>query len=181
MTRFASQLIFCSPHQILPRTVVEQDERQIVTDLFSLDDRVAESSHTQFFDGILSAEIISLKQNVSQSDLIVFVKEYQYIDFSDHIQKTEIIPEGEKTLVLDFGTDSTGFINEFIPRMAQVLSGFSVFDIIAACTYYPAIILSRPPGLSVNSRTQLLLWQQIDFTNKRITKATMIKMLGEKK
>lgn len=180
MTRFASQLIFCSPHQILSRTVVEQDERQIVTDLFSLDDRMAESSHTQFFDGILSAEIISLKQNVSQRDLIVLVKEYQYIDFSEHILKREIIPEGGKILLVDFGTDSTGFINEFIPRMAQVLSGFSVFDLIAACTYYPAKILGKPAGLSLNLHTQLLLWQQVDFANKRITEATRIKMLGEK-
>ncbi|NDP20995.1 MAG: hypothetical protein GZ091_07945 [Paludibacter sp.] len=62
MIRFASQLVFCSPQQILRRTVIEQNEKNTITRIFSLDESVAESAQTSFFNGIISSEFISLKQ-----------------------------------------------------------------------------------------------------------------------
>jgi len=46
MIRVVSQLIFCSPEKILRQTVVERNNHNFITRLFSLDDRTVESSQT---------------------------------------------------------------------------------------------------------------------------------------
>ena len=40
---------------------VEQNGENAITRIFSLDDGIVETANTLFFDGILSAEIISVK------------------------------------------------------------------------------------------------------------------------
>jgi len=165
MKRIASQLTFCSPLEILCRTVVEQDEYKVVTRLFSLDENNVESSQTLFFDGIISAEIISVKENMILSEKII--SDYKYIDVSGELP-TVIIPS-EKSLLLDFGTNSVEKINYKFKSLAPALTSFSAFDIIAACTYFPALVVGKTASLSRNRNTRLLLWEGLDLVNKRIT------------
>jgi len=172
--RVASQLIFYSPDEILRRTVVEQDEQKIITRLFSLDGNVVETAQTLFYDGILSAEIISVKQEVSTFDDLVSA--YNYIDLSNGIP-TEI-SVSEKPLLLDFGTHSILKINQLLAGLIPVIAAFSMFEIIAACCYFPALVLGRTASLSINRSTRLLLWENSDLVNKKITKLTRIREIS---
>jgi hypothetical protein len=177
MIRTGSQLTFCSPEKILRRTVVEQDDHQVITRIFSLDDGNVESSQTLFFDGIVSAEIISLKQNVRVETLINLLKGYQYLDLSGDIPSCRI-QKTDKPLVVDFGTNSTENINILLPLIVPVISEFSIFDIIAGCTYYPSLLLGRTAGLEVNMKMSLILWENIDLIKKEITFSTCIREMN---
>ena len=43
---------------------MELDEQNVVRSIFSLDDGNVETAQTLFFDGILSQEIVSVKQHI---------------------------------------------------------------------------------------------------------------------
>jgi hypothetical protein len=177
MIRVASQFTFCSPQQILSRTVVEQNEHNVITRLFSLDESAVESAQTLFFDGILSAEIISLKENILQEELTKIIENYQYIDFSTE-NKLEIILPTNKSLLIDFGTILNNEINAKIASHAFALQHFSIFEIIAACTYFPSIVLGLPASLTPTRCSQLLLWENVDLINKKVTKHTKIRKIN---
>ena len=174
MSRIASQLTFCSADEILRRTVVELDEQKIITRLFCLDENVVESAQTLFYDGILSAEIISVKEEVSAFNDLVSV--YNYIDLSNGIP-TEI-SVSKKPLLLDFGTHSILKINQLLAGLIPVIADFSMFEIIAACCYFPALVLGRTASLNINRSTRLLLWEDSDLVNKKITKQTRIRQIS---
>lgn len=174
MKRVGSQLCFCSPEFILRRMAVEQDDENTVTRIFSLDDGIVESANTLFFDGILSAEIISLKQSGADSLSETLMADYQYLDISVELPTQEITP-GTKPLLLDFGPNSVLQINKLLAQLAPVLSSFSIFEIIAACTFYPALALNTTGELCKSRNTRLLLWENVDLVNKRITLQTRIR------
>jgi len=175
--RVASQLTFCSPQQILRRTVVEQDDQKVVTALFNLDDCPVESAHTLFYDGIISAEIISIKQHVTKLDIDELTLNYQYIDLTETIP-IEQIHRSDKPLILDFGINSIDEINAKLSLLTSVLEIFSAFEIIAACTYYPAILCGTNSILVENSITDLVLWENVDLVNNRITDKTKIRIIS---
>jgi len=175
--RVASQLTFCSPQQILRQTVVEQDQQKIVTAIFGLDDSRVESARTLFFDGIISSEISSLKEEVSPLVLRKLVKDYQYIDLSDERTASFNVQAG-MPLILDFGTTDANVASTFLRQFAADLESLSIFDIIAACTYYPALLLGQSSSLTVGVNTDLLLWENVDLVNKRIKNNTKIRIVG---
>lgn len=176
MKRFASQITFCAPDKILRRNVVEQDENNIVTNRFGLDEQRVESSHTAFFDGIISCGIVSLQQQTAGNIRIIPLEDYNYIDLSANNQNKKILKDS-KPLILDFGGAGATEISQQLQLWTDKLSDFSVFEIIAACTYYPAVVLGLNARLEIGVQSQLILWQQVDLVNKRITGNINIKFL----
>ena len=177
MIRVGSQITFCTPERILQRMVVELDEQNMIKRIFSLDESNVEPSQTLFFDGILSSDIVSLKQKIKNDSLSFLLKEYNYFDFSDN-QYSNIIILKDKPLILDFGTTIPDKINSIFPRLCEVLSDFSIFEIIAACTYYPSKLLDQTAGLTENIFTRLMLWENVDLTNKKLTAKTQIREMN---
>jgi len=175
--RVASQLTFCSPQQVLSRTVVEQDELNIIKAIFSLDESSVESSHTLFYDGIISAEIVSVKHQATKSDFDKLISDYQYIDLTGSIPEVKI-HRTTKPLLLDFGTNEIETINLKLSILAPLLETFSALEIIAACTFYPAILCEINSALVEDRKTDLLLWENVDLVNKRITPETKIRIIG---
>ncbi|MEI8085420.1 MAG: hypothetical protein WCG93_04300 [Paludibacter sp.] len=174
MRRIASQYTFCSPQQILRRMVVEQDDHNVVKRLFSLDDSIVESSQTLFFDGIISTDIVSLKQIFPSVNVTQLLENYNYIDFSILPTSFQIIPT-EKPLLLDFNTQNSEVINQILPQITDKLAQFSVFEIIAACTYFPLFALERPTTLGDTYIGKLLLWENVDLPNKKITEHSRVR------
>lgn len=176
MIRFSSQLVFCSPQQILRRMVIEQNDKNTITRIFSLNESVAESAQTLFFNGIISSEIVSIKQ-LSVDTTAKLHSDYQYIDFSEVIPAKQIVPT-EKPLILDFGSNNTDEINRNFSVLASILVNFSIVDIIAAVTYYPALAAGKTNAIQENNSTRLLLWENIDFSNYKLVEKTRIRFLS---
>jgi len=174
MIRLASQLLFCSPSEILWGVVVERDDLNIITRIFRVDENLAESAQTLFFDGIISGEIVSLKQNVSNEDLTYKIRDYNYVDLSSRVSD---IKRTDKPLILDFGTDSFDEINSRLSACAAALADISMFDLIAACVFYPALAIQRNADLAVGRQTELLLWENSDLLNKRFTQAVRVRKI----
>lgn len=174
MTRVGSQLIFCSPQQILRRAAVERDENNFITAIYSLDDAQVETAQTLFFDGIISAGIISLKQNVSTGKIAKLTADYNYFDLSEEFSTPEI-HLNYKPLICDFGVNSLDEINRKLRKIAQTNSLISIFDAIASCVYYPAFLLGKEAEIIQNRQTELLLWENVDLVNKAITAYTKIR------
>jgi hypothetical protein len=176
MIRVASQLTFCSPERILKRTVVERNALNVITRIFSIDENPVESAQTLFFDGIISSEIVSLKQNIPDEKLVDLVQNYNYFDFSNEIEIYDILPIN-KPLVLDFGTNLLEEINFKITKLAAKFSNFPIFDLIAACVYFPQYLLGNQTELQLNRQTDLLLWENVDLPNKGLTPAVRIRKI----
>lgn len=177
MIRFGSQLTFCSPERILKRSFVELDEQDTISGIFSLENGIVESAQTLFYDGILSAEIVSLKQNIIWKQNENSLKDFQYYDFSE-IHSFEEIFKTDKPLVLDFGTNSPAKINNILPYLTRALDSFSIFDIIAACSYYPSLLLGKTAGLIERNKAKLILWENVDLIQKRLTIDTSIRQIN---
>lgn len=175
MIRTGSQFVFCSPEQILRRSVIEQDEHNRITRIFSLDNTQVETSHTLFFDGVLSAQITSLKHQLSPDSFKQMMSDYQYIDFEG--LSSEVISKNENPFVFDFGTTETDKINTQLSQKYSYISKLSLFEIVAACTYYPTLICNLSSQLSIGNQTQLLLWENVDLVSKRITSQTRIRII----
>ena len=157
MKRFCSQFVFCSPEKILRQAVVEQNESGTITDLFLLSSRHSESAHTLFVDGILSAGIVSLKLQLPPEKLTSIQNSNQYIDLSSGILPDDTTPN--EKLILDFGTNSIVEINQTLRFAFPFLMRLSVFDIISACVYRPALFLEQEAELVQGMKTNLLQWK----------------------
>ena len=175
--RVGSQLTFCSPDKILHRTAVEQDENNIITGFFSLDNEPAEPANTLFFDGIVSSGLVSLKQTIPEEFNLTIFNKYQYLDFSENIPLFNIRLNG-KPLILDFGTNLPDKFNSLLPDLYRLLSGLSIFDIIAACSYNPSVISGYTAGLTEGFKTGLILWENTDLVHKKLTDTTKIREMS---
>lgn len=171
MKRISSQLIFCSPDKILRNSVVEQNEDGFVTRFINLQTEQVETANTFFFDGIISAEITSLKQHLSASQIAELSYKYNYVDLS----ATDIIQiEDGKQLLIDFGTNNPEIINQILKNKAHLICGLDAFQFIAASCYYPIEILKTEVHLQLSHKPNLLLWQGLDLVNKKNTSHSSI-------
>jgi hypothetical protein len=77
----------------------------------------------------------------------------------------------------DFGTENIDEINDILLKISPILKSLTIFDFIGGCVHYPAKIAGKPAELALNSRTKLLVWENIDLPNKKMTEKTRIKAL----
>jgi hypothetical protein len=173
MTRVASQLTFCSPDQILRQSVVEIDDNQIISEIYSLGTLRVESAQTLFYDGIISMELVSIKEQISTTAIPTLMANYRYIDLSSTLLTENIFPSN-KPLILDFGTTVPFEINRLLALNYPRLKSFTIFDIIAATVYYPAKLMGIQCLLKKGLHSKLILWKSIDLVNKKQTEITSI-------
>lgn len=172
MKRIGSQLVVCTPERILRQSAVEINDSGVVTNVFSLTESPVEAASTLFYDGIISADIVSLKVNRTIDASIL--QEYNYIDLSsDH----DRIVQSEKQLILDFGHLDIAQISLLLRKQAASLSHYSIFEIISACCYVPAKIIRLDHQLRVGLQSRLLLWQGCNLVDKKLTHQLHIRPL----
>lgn len=171
MKRVSSQLIFCSPCEILRNSVVEQNEDGFVTRFINLQSQQVETANTLFFDGIISAEIISLKQHLSATQITELSRDYNYIDLST---ASTINLENNKQLLIDFGTNDLAVINQTLKSKASLFCNFDAFQFMAACCNYPIEILKTDVQLQLSHKPNLVLWQGLNLVSKQITANTSV-------
>lgn len=177
MIRVGSQLAFCSPGSVCRRMAVELNDQKMIESIFSLDEGDVETANTLFYDGILSSGIVSLKHNIAVENLSNIISGYQYFDFSEY-HSTFDVKLTDKPLLLDFGTTKPDKINVLLPFLSQALPHLSVFEIIAACTYYPALLTGKVSGLKEKQYIDLLLWEYVDLTEKKLTVNSRIREMN---
>jgi hypothetical protein len=173
MTRVASQLTFCSPDKIRRQSVVEIDEHQFISDIFSLETQRVESAKTLYYDGIISMEPISIKQQIPSTEIKKRSANYQYIDLSTSLLQDQISPT-DKPLIIDFGTTNPSEINRLLGLYYPLLKNFTIFDIIASTVYYPAKFIGTECILKKGIHSKLSLWKGVDLVNKKMTEITNI-------
>jgi len=171
MNRVSSLLVFCSPENILRQVVIERSENNCISQIFSLSNNQSESAQTLFFDGIITGEIVSIKQNSTPKILKNAVENFNYFDFRSEFKLQK------RPLLIDFGTDSTEEINVIISEFASQFSTLSVFEFMAACISRPALLLGNSGKLELNDSTDLILWEQVDLVSKRLTTKTRLRKI----
>lgn len=172
ISRVSSHLLFCEPERILFQMVIERDE-QIIKDIFSLNKTNAEAAGTSFYDGIISPGIVSVKLNVTENQLQEIKDKYNYTDFSS--ENPTIDFSIRKQLLIDFGTEDTQKINRMFPAVLESFSGFQVYDFIAACVCFPALITGRNSVIELNKPVKLMLWEQVNLVEKLLKPETGIR------
>ena len=175
ISRVSSHLLFCEPDRILRQSVVERNENQVVTAIFSLTDSRTEAANTSFYDGIISRGIVSLKLNMTEDRLAQIRIENNDVDFS--LKNPIIDLTINKQLLIDFGTEDLTEINGFFRKVNDLFSTFPIFDFIAACVYYPALLVGQNGLLELNKSTELILWEQVDLVNKHLKINTGIRKI----
>ena len=176
MYRFSSVRIFVSPELQLKRTVIEQDETGCIRDFINLDEQYVERANTLFVDGIISAQIVSLKHTLLPNERDILNQQIQYIELNKDMTCIPYLNRMEP-FVFDFGTENIDEINEILLTISPNLISLTIFDLIGGCVYYPAKIAGIQAELTLNNRTKLLVWENIDVPNNKITPKTRIRAL----
>ena len=156
MTRIASQLLYCSPDRIVRNAVLERNSDLIVSNIYDLK-QVFEMSNTLFYDGIISAEILSVKQNTTSNVIDSIAENYKYVDLSLFDLKSHIELES-KELILDFGTSNVSDINKILHNVVPYLH-ISTTELVAACVFRPSFFLGINSKFDVSTKCKTLLWQ----------------------
>ncbi len=160
MKRVLSQQIFCSPDIILRNTVIEQNNQNKITNLIDLENQIAETSNTMYYDGIISSEIKSMAINMNQN-IIYDLFDYQYVNLRNNIIDSKIIKQS-KPLIIDFNSIDIDVINMILKEKKQLLSNLTIYEIIAGCTFYPGLVLDSTKGIKLAEVTRLILWKKIN-------------------
>ena len=176
MKRVASHFIVCSPHDIRRNAVVELDDNGVLTQVFDLNDSHVEAAHTLFYDGVISATVMSMGFHFEADMILEMTDNFHFIDFTKEIPTKEILPNG-KPLLIDFGTENPSEINSLLSKLSPYVTAFTVFDLVSACVSYPALLLDHSAPLQAGKFTPLIIWQDVDLVNKKITEKTKVSFL----
>lgn len=167
MRRISSQFILISPTSILQNHVVELNSEGAVCQLIDIVKQIAEPAQTLYYNGIISAEIVSLRSHFSTKEINELSLTYNYINISN-LSTESCVELNENPLVIDFETNNLNEISQIINNKKNVFSKLNVFQLISACTYYPIQILDLQKQIRVTNCPELVLWSGIDLINKRI-------------
>ena len=176
MKRLSSQLVFCDANSLLRSTVVEQNDDNVITDIIDLSTRQSETAHTVFYDGVISGEIISLKQYLSNDQLLEITKGIVCLDLSE-INKTPFVFDKSSGFIVDFGTNNFSEINKLLKENFDVLSVITVFELINACTYFPQRLLGLSKHIAISNQTDLVLWEGVNLVSHALTPQTSVRLL----
>ena len=176
MKRVSSQLVFCDGNSLLRSTVVEQNDDNVITDIIDLSTRQSETAHTVFYDGVISGEIISLKECLSDDQLVEITKGMVYLDLSKW-NNSSFVFERDSDLVVDFGSNNIDEINKMLKENFDTLSAITVFELINACSYLPQRLLGLSKNIEVSHQTDLVLWQGVNLVSHALTPQTSVRLL----
>jgi len=167
MRRISSSFLLISPTNIVQNHVIELKSEGVVNQLIDIEKQIAEPAQTLYYNGIISAEIVSLRSHFSQNEINELSLTYNYINISN-LSTESCVELNENPLVIDFETNNLKEISQIINNRKNVFSKLNVFQLISACTYYPIQILDLQKQIRVSNRPELVLWNVIDLINKRI-------------
>ncbi len=167
MRRISSQFILISPTSILQNHVVELNSEGVVCQLIDIEKQISEPAQTLYYNGIISAEIVSLRNNFSPKEINELSLTYNYINISN-LSTESCVELNENPLVIDFETNNLKEVSQIINNKKNVFSKLNIFQLISACSYYPIQILDLQKQIRVSNSPELVLWNGIDLINKRI-------------
>lgn len=173
MIRIGSQLLYCAPGDIRRMHAIELSDEKIVTKIIDLQKQTVESANTLFFDGIITASPVSLKQrNINTKQLS---ENWLYADLSKEsmFDFTNI----SKPVILDFGSSDVSDISQIIREKHYLLEKFSIFEIFDACIYNPAKITGLNKTITTELHEVPVIWQNLDLVGKTLTKKTNIRTI----
>lgn len=174
MKRVSSQLIFCSPYNILRNCVLELDEHGVLTQVIDLQNQQSETHQTLFYDGIISNGIVSLKMELTDNELNNIKSTFNFFDFSVPIHFDS---NSEKPLLVDFGTNDIKIFNQLLRIHYKLFIGMDFFEFLTACCFLPLQILNRAEFIEINHKPNLLIWKRLNLIEKRITPITTVENL----
>ena len=176
MKRVSSQLVFCDGNSLLRSTVVEQNDDNVITDIIDLLNQPSETAHTMFYDGVIAGEIVSLKECLSDDQLVEITKGMVYLDLSKW-NNSSFVFERDSDLVVDFGTNNIDEINKMLKENFDTLSAITVFELINACTYFPQRLLGLSKHIAISNQTDLVLWEGVNLMSRALTPQTTVRLL----
>lgn len=171
MKRVGAQLIFCTPEIILRNHVIELNDEGLITNIFDLQTQQTETANTLFYNGIISTQIISLKQNLSESDFNKMVSNIQYINLTTKNIKPDHITND---MIVDFGTDNITEINKLLKDNFNLISILKINELINSCCYLPQQFIKPSAKIQISNQVQLLLWEGFNLATQQINSTIRI-------
>lgn len=166
MKRVAAQILHCSSDKILHNHVIEIDNNGVITDIINLNSQRFETARTQYYNGIITSNVISLKLHLSESEIKNLTAGFQYLDLSN--LSTAIPPQESGHLLIDFGTENLNEINRLLKSKQIFISELNIHQFINACCYLPLLILKSSPQIQIGGTTNLYLWEGINLSTGSI-------------
>ncbi|MBN2766321.1 MAG: hypothetical protein JXR27_08110 [Paludibacteraceae bacterium] len=163
-------LLMTAPDSLLRRTVLELTNDFVFNRLIAIDSINAEPACTFFFDGIISNNIISLKEKGYNTNNIP--EKYIYLNIaSDSLPN---ISSQNKLLIIDAETEDPVTFSQHLQKHFSTLSVFSIPQIIAAACYYPAELCNLANRIENGNTVKPLLWSDTHLPSQQITAHTKV-------
>lgn len=174
--RYCAQLTYCSPQKFLRRTVLEYTNEKCISQLFAVEATNVEPANTLFLDGVISAGIVSLKMHLSAAEIKEKCVGYKYVDLTEAFDVIDWQNETEK-YIFDAGTQDVSELNLLFRKILPALPAFSLNQFVAGFVYFPSVLLGNDSELTLYTKTDLVLWQNVDLPNKKTTPNLLLKRL----
>lgn len=158
MKYLSSQLIITEHAEILRNSIVRFSENDI--HYSSIFENKHETSHTLFYDGIISPQVISLSAHKTP---ITSSNKFKILNIND----LNYILIDLKNTIIDFETENTAKINSLLQQKSKFLAHVSSLDFIIACTALPFSIVNE--SLDLNIKLNPILWIDTDLIMKKFT------------
>lgn len=147
----------CSKENLLLNSVIEIDNRGMISKLIRLYDHAAEVSGTVFYNGIITPGIVSISKRYSSKTIDDLSKKYNVI-FIDKIIAGEVVPIENRSLIFDLKTENPENVSHIIRENMEFFRKISIIDVIKAMVFYPAEVLGINNEIKSGNSTKLLLW-----------------------
>lgn len=175
MKRFTAQWMLSHDRSILRNRMIELTDRNEIVQLVDLNHVAVETANTIFLNGVIAPEIVSINQRSIPEESI---RASGMGLFSIRNAKFEKVIQGETDdFILDFSTEDSNEINSVIKNNFEFLAGYSLEDIIFACTYAPALLVQKDNPLKAGNITKLSFWADVDFVNHKLGASTKLSHL----
>ncbi len=159
MKRILSQRLFCSSDEIKFNTVIEIDDEGIVSKFLPLEDFNYEISGTQFFNGIITPSIISLRERTI-SGIYESVSDKFKVFNLDNVNSSIAFDNICELLIFDCGTENINLVNNILLNCHNYIKEFNIIEIIKALVFTPAKALNIENRIKPGIKPELLLWTE---------------------
>ena len=146
--------------------MIELNDQGLITNIIDLQAQQVETANTLFFNGIISSEIVSMKQHLSDIEIKNSFAYHHYIDLSD--QKTIPPSDNVNDQIIDFGSDNIIEINKLLKDHLNYISRLKMDQFINACCYQPQQLLKSSSQIRISNKVQLFLWEGVNLATLQI-------------
>jgi|GEM_PF-4847375 len=175
MKRIGSHWVYSAPGVNYRNSAVEISVDNKLIRVIDLTQEIAEPCRTLFYNGIISASILSVSQQIKKK--FISTEQFNYIDLK---YNHELSPERlnpDLPFIFDFGTENPDEINKMMPELFRFSGILTLSRIVEGCVYNPRGFLGALHDGIFSGCSDLILWENNYLADNKMSEKCCIRKI----